>query len=64
MKQSYKGYSHKKTTKEEHEDEVSRASSERALFEHTTVSVPGSQELRKSTPKVFIPQMLNYDCAS
>lgn len=66
-KQSYKGYSHEKTTEEEHEDEVSRASSERTLFEHTTVSVPGSQELRESTPKIFIPQrngMLIYDCAS
>lgn len=51
MKQSYEGYSHQKPTKEEHEDEVSRASSERALLEHTTVSVPESQQLRKSTQK-------------
>lgn len=48
MTQSYEGYSHQKPAEEEHEDEVSRASSERALLEHTTVSVPESQWLRKT----------------
>lgn len=42
------GYSHQKATEEEHEDKVSGAAPERALLEHTTVSVPGSQRLRKS----------------
>lgn len=51
MKQSYEGYSHQKPTKEEHEDEVSRASSERALLEHTTVSVPESQVKEISTER-------------
>lgn len=34
------GYSHQKSTKQEHEDKVSCASPERALLQHTTVSVP------------------------
>lgn len=44
-----RGYSHEKSTKEEHEDEVSGASSERALLQHPTVSVPSVQQLRKNS---------------
>lgn len=44
-----RGYSHEKSTKEEHEDKVSGASSERALLQHPTVSVPLVQQLRKNS---------------